>query len=87
VLLDPAALGDTGAFEREAQAFIDWVKASPPREGVDSVLVAGEPERANRARRSAEGIPVDSTTWQEILDAASQLGVNPAAVNADAGLS
>jgi hypothetical protein len=30
---------------------------------------------------------VDSTTWQEILDAASQLGVNPAAVNADAGLS
>jgi uncharacterized oxidoreductase len=54
---------------------------------VDSVLVAGEPERANRARRSAEGIPVDSTTWQEILDAASQLGVNPAAVNADAGLS
>jgi uncharacterized oxidoreductase len=87
VLLDPSALGDTGAFEREAQAFIDWVKASPPREGVDSVLVAGEPERANRAQRTAQGIPVDGTTWQEILDAAAQLRVDPAAVNADAGVS
>jgi uncharacterized oxidoreductase len=87
VLLDPAALGDTGAFEREAQAFIDWVKASPPREGVDNVLVAGEPERANRAQRTAQGISVDGTTWQEILDAAAQLGVDPAAVNADAGVS
>ena len=87
VLLDPAALGDTGAFEREAQAFIDWVKASPPREGVDSVLVAGEPERANRAQRTAQGIPVDGTTWQEILDAAAKLGVAPAQVAATAGVS
>ena len=86
VLLDPAALGDTGAFEQEAQAFIEWVKASPPRDGVESVLVAGEPERASRARRTMEGIPVDGTTWQEILDAAAKLGVDPGAVNADAGL-
>jgi len=86
VLLDPAALGDTGAFEEEARAFIDWVRASPPRDGVDSVLVAGEPERVSRIRRTAEGIPVDGTTWQEILDAAAKLGVDPSAVNADAGV-
>jgi uncharacterized oxidoreductase len=86
VLLNPAALGETGAFEQEAAGFIEWVKASPPREGVEQVLVAGEPERASRARRSVEGIPVDGTTWQEILEAAAQLGVDPAAVNADAGL-
>ena len=85
VLLDPAALGDTGAFEREAQGFIEWVKASPPREGVEHVMVAGEPERAQRARRRAEGVPVDGTTWQEILDAAAKLGVDPAAVNRAAG--
>jgi hypothetical protein len=30
---------------------------------------------------------VDRTTWQEILDAAVKLGVDPAAVNADAGLA
>ncbi len=87
VLLDPAALGDTTAFEREAQAFLQWVKASPPREGVHEVLVAGEPERLSRAQRSAHGIPVDGTTWQEILDAAGSLGVDPRRVQAEAGLA
>jgi uncharacterized oxidoreductase len=87
VLLDPAALGSTDAFEREAQGFLDWVKASPPREGVEQVLVAGEPERAQRARRRVEGVPVDGTTWQEILDAGAKLGVDPGAVNRAAGLA
>jgi uncharacterized oxidoreductase len=86
VLVDPAALGGTEGFEREAAAFIDWVRASPPRAGVDRVMVAGEPERASRVRRRAEGIPVDLTTWQEILDAARKLGVDPGAVEAAAGL-
>jgi uncharacterized oxidoreductase len=86
VLVDPAALGATEGFEREAQAFIDWVKASPPRAGVDGVLVAGEPERAMRARRRASGIPVDRNTWQEILDAARKLGVDPDEVERAAGL-
>jgi uncharacterized oxidoreductase len=86
VLLDPAALGPTGDFEREAAAFVEWVKSSPPREGVEQVLVAGEPERASRARRSAQGIPVDATTWQEILEAGRKLGVDPAQVNTAAGI-
>lgn len=81
VLLDPAALGGTEAFEHEAQAFVSWVQASPPREGFGPVQAAGDAERASRARRSAEGVPVDRTTWQEILDAARALGVDPAEVN------
>ena len=87
VLLDPAQLGDRAAFEQEALAFIDWVKASPPREGFDAVQVAGEPERARRQQRSAEGVPVDATTWQEILAGAHKLGVDTQAVNAAAGLA
>ena len=87
VLVDPAALTDRTAFEAEVQAFIDWVKASPPREGFDDIRIAGEPERAWRAQRTAEGVPVDATTWQEILGAADKLGVDPAAVQADAGLA
>jgi len=86
VLVDPDRLGDRAAFEAEALAFIDWVKASPPREGFGAVLVAGEPERAMRRQRTANGVQVDSTTWQEILDGAAKLGVDPAAVDAAAGL-
>jgi len=87
VLIDPAVLTDRDAFEHEAQAFVDWVKASPPRDGTEAVLVAGEPERAARAQRGADGIVVDATTWREILDAAARLGVDPAAVHAGAGLA
>jgi uncharacterized oxidoreductase len=87
VIIEPGALGDAASFEREAHAFVDWVKASPPREGFDAVLVAGEPEAALRARRLAEGLPVDETTWREILAAAGRLGVDAAAVSRTAGLS
>jgi uncharacterized oxidoreductase len=86
VLVDPAVLGDRAAFEAEALSFIDWAKASPPREGFGPVQVAGEPERAMRKKRSAEGVPVDLTTWQEILAAAAKLGLAPALVNQDAGI-
>ena len=84
VLIDPAALADRAGFEAEAQAFIDWVKASPPREGFDEIRIAGEPERASRAQRTAQGVPVDAITWQEILAAAAKLGVDTAAVQAAA---
>jgi len=85
VLLDPAALTDAGGFEREALAFIDWVQASPVREGFDAVQVAGDPERASRAARSAHGVPVDAATWREILQAARKLGVDPHRVEVAAG--
>ena len=84
VLMDPARLGEQDHFENEAQAFLDWMKASPPREGCGAVLAAGEPERALMARRRAEGVPVDSTTWCEILASATKLGVDAAAVQATA---
>ena len=85
VLVDPAALGDRAAFEHEALAFIDWVQASPSREGFGAVQVAGDAERASRTRRTTDGVPVDATTWREILDAAAKLGVDASAVQAAAG--
>ena len=87
VLIDPAALGERAAFEREVLAFTDWVLASPPQEGIDRVRLAGEPERESRARRLKEGVPVDATTWQQILSAAQQLSVDPQAVASAAGVA
>jgi uncharacterized oxidoreductase len=85
VLIDPAALGDKTGFERQAQAFVNWVLASPPREGFETVRLAGDPERETRALRLSEGVPVDGTTWQQILAAAEWLGVDPRAVARAAG--
>ncbi|MBI3367515.1 MAG: malate/lactate/ureidoglycolate dehydrogenase, partial [Burkholderiales bacterium] len=50
-------------------------------------LAAGMTQhRAWRAQRSRQGVPVDDTTWQEILAAATKLGVDPARINTEAGL-
>lgn len=85
VLVDPAALGGAAAFEREADAFVEWLLAAPARDGFDRVRLAGEPEREMRAARVAHGVPVDDTTWQQILGAATALGVDPGAVARAAG--
>jgi uncharacterized oxidoreductase len=76
VIIDPDAFGERDALLREVEALIAWVRASPPREGFEEVLVPGEPERRRRARLLASGIEVDPTSWAEILDAARAAGVS-----------
>jgi uncharacterized oxidoreductase len=87
ILLDPARLGQSHLYGPEMVAFLDWVKASPAQQGVDRVRVAGEPERETRARRLAEGIPVDANTWAELKAATAKLGRDPAQLDRLAGLA
>ena len=87
ILFDPQRLADGALFGGQMQAFLDWVKASPPQPGIDRVRVAGEPERETKARRLAEGIPVDATTWSQLLDSAARLGRDPAELNRLAGIA
>lgn len=75
IVLDPARFGDRGWMERETEALIAWVKSSPPRPGVEEVMIAGEPERKSRAKRRQDGIPVDANTWKELIAAAREAGV------------
>jgi uncharacterized oxidoreductase len=76
ILIDPAKLASGDGFVQESLAFVDWVKQSPPLQGTDGVLLAGEPERLTQAQRRQSGIPVDDNTWQEILQACDDLGVD-----------
>ncbi|MDP6352751.1 MAG: malate/lactate/ureidoglycolate dehydrogenase [Alphaproteobacteria bacterium] len=80
VILDPAAIGDAAVFAREIDGITARVKASPPEPGVDAVMVAGDPERKSRAEREADGIPIDATTWEQIIDAADSVGLSATAV-------
>ncbi|MFP5406729.1 MAG: Ldh family oxidoreductase, partial [Gammaproteobacteria bacterium] len=88
VLIDPARTGSgADTFFSESAAFVESLRRSPPAPGFDRVRIAGEPEREARARRMAEGIPVDATTWEEILLAGEKVGVARAATSHAAGLS
>lgn len=76
VIIDPKALGDAQQYYRDVRAMTEFVKASPPGAGTDRVMVPGDPERRSRARRLAEGIPIDAETWRAIGAAAQSVGVN-----------
>ena len=60
IVLDPARFGDMAWMRQEMETLIGWVKSSPPRPGVERVMVAGEPERRSREKRLETGIPVDA---------------------------
>lgn len=76
IILNPEAF-DAPEMQTEAEAFIDWVKASPPSDG-QPIEVPGEWEDANREARLRQGIPIDDNTWRQICAAAIQAGMSDA---------
>jgi hydroxycarboxylate dehydrogenase B len=80
ILVDPAKMGTGENLAREMEDFVAWHIASPPAEGVDRVKIAGEPEREWKKQRLAGGIPVDPTTWREIVAAGAKVGLDNAAI-------
>jgi hydroxycarboxylate dehydrogenase B len=73
IIIDPQRLGGA-SFGAQMEAFITWVKQSPPAPGHDRVRISGEPELEMRARRAA-GIPIDVNTWRDMQEAARAVGV------------
>ena len=86
IVVDPGRLGGREVMAEEARNFAEWVKASPPADGVERVLLPGEPERQRRKKRLADGIAIDPTTWGEVLAAAESVGVARARIAEVAGL-
>ncbi len=76
VALDLARFRTPSAFATAAEQCLSEVKAVPPREGFDSVLIPGEPEHLTREERRATGIPLDEVLLQALKNAASTLGVD-----------
>jgi len=75
ILVDPERLGTAPNLAREMEEYVAYATASPPQAGVDRIRTPGEPEREMRVRRLADGIPVDSVTWAEIVAAGAKVGV------------
>ncbi|HKO94957.1 MAG TPA: malate/lactate/ureidoglycolate dehydrogenase [Polyangiaceae bacterium] len=75
VLLDPAQLGTSAHFAAETEAYLEWLGQSPPAEGESGITLAGQPERAARARAEREGLLLDRVTWDEICSAGEKLGL------------
>ena len=87
ILVDPARLVDSHWLGQEIDALIGYVKSSAPQDPAEPVQVAGDPERRALALRRRDGIPVDDTTWEQLLAAGAKLGLNRDEARAMAGVS
>jgi LDH2 family malate/lactate/ureidoglycolate dehydrogenase len=73
--IDLARFMPLDVFHQRMQSLVAMVKSSRPAKGYDEILVAGDPEwRAEEARRR-DGIPLSDGVWQNLMQAAQQLGV------------
>jgi len=80
ILIDPERMAGSGDVARDLDRLTGWVKASPPLAPGGEILMPGEPERRTRARRLAEGIPLDANTIKQLSEAARRVGVPDAAI-------
>ncbi|HZS82243.1 MAG TPA: Ldh family oxidoreductase [Stellaceae bacterium] len=73
--LDPAAFRPLADFTADLDAVVDTLHAARPADPERKVLVAGDPERAAHAERSANGIPLPEALRRQIRDIAEAAGV------------
>jgi uncharacterized oxidoreductase len=86
ILIDPAQLGVASRWVTESEAYLDWLRDSPVAAGTDGVRLPGEPEREHRERCARDGITLDRQSWEEIIAAATQLGLKRGECETLAGL-
>lgn len=80
IVIDPVRFGAGARGPAAVEAVTRWIRSARPAPGIDRVRLPGEPERENRARRLAEGVPIDDRSLAEILDAGASLGLDRAAL-------
>jgi LDH2 family malate/lactate/ureidoglycolate dehydrogenase len=66
-VFDVARFRDPSEFAADVDAFVDFLKDTPPAPGHTEVLVPGEIEARTAEIRRAQGVTIDETTWQQLM--------------------
>ena len=82
VYIDPEKLVTQDAFHEEVNRYIEFVKSSRSSSPDGKVLVPGDLEASRQAKRLAEGIELDDTTWNQIVKTAEDVGVDSEQIKA-----
>ncbi|MFO0870105.1 MAG: Ldh family oxidoreductase [Pirellulales bacterium] len=81
LLLDPASFGGADHFRDEVAQLTAYIRGCPRIEGIDRILLPGDPERITLAARRAQGIGLDAENWSQLVKLAQGLGVTVPAVS------
>jgi uncharacterized oxidoreductase len=67
-------------FDGEISRYVDFIRATKPVAGVESVLIPGDPEAKMRAERTKNGVPLPDDTWAAIVNTAREVGVSEVSI-------
>jgi uncharacterized oxidoreductase len=75
-LLDPDHFGGSDHFAREVSQLVSFVRGCPRIDGVERILLPGDPERLTLKDRSSQGIFLDDGNWGKLTELAAKLNVS-----------
>jgi uncharacterized oxidoreductase len=81
ILLNPAAFGPESVFAAEVDRFLTYIRSARKESPGAEILMPGEVEARNRAKRIRDGIELDDTTWGQILTTARGVGLTQTQVD------
>lgn len=70
--IDPDKLRPEREFQQDLDRLMDMLRATPPADPAQPVLVAGDPEYAAWEERSRKGIPMTETLYEEVRTVAAE---------------
>ncbi len=77
---DPTAFAPREEFLDRVEEFVAYLRSSDTKEGVDAILLPGEPERRTREERTQTGIAIDASTVAQLTELAAELDVDASAL-------
>ena len=75
--LNIESFGDTAGFKKEVDRLANAMRETPLVDGVEAILVPGEPEATTRAERLEHGIPLTTTLVTRLDAFAEEIGIEP----------
>lgn len=75
LVLDPEHFAGRDALVREASQVAAFVRETPRAEGIERILLPGDPERLTLERRSAAGITLEDAHWSKLAEVAARYDV------------
>jgi LDH2 family malate/lactate/ureidoglycolate dehydrogenase len=75
IAIDPSRFGPLEIFREVVTEEAERVRNATPAEGFAEVLMPGDLEVREQARREADGCLVDDTTWNALIAEARRFGL------------
>lgn len=76
LVIDVSQFAGAEHFLREVTGLTENIRSTPRAEGVNEIMLPGDPERRSKSQRLAAGITVDDGTWGQLETLAKKLGVD-----------